>query len=530
MPVMRRKGAGPADCGDNRDSKAPPQNPQAGATRRISDVTIGVRHRRDLGDIEGLAANIAEVGLLHPIVVTPGNVLITGERRLAAVKTLGWDTVPVTVVDLDAIVQGEFAENSQRKDFTLSESVAIKRAIEPIERAEAKKRQATAGPASGRGKKNATGSGKLPTPVRGRAADKAAQATGKARRTLEKAGAIVAAAEAEPERFGKLLADMDRTGRVNGPFKRLRVAQQAAAIRAESPPLPGRGPYRVIVADPPWPYDVDTPDPRDRATYSYPQMSIAQIAALDVASIEAPDCILWLWITNFHMLNSARAVLDAWGFKPITILTWAKDQFGRGTWLHGQTEHCIFATRGKPTVELTTESTLLNAPVRAHSEKPAEFYALVERLCPAPRYAELFSRRRYSDRWDCHGDQAPAAERCDDFAIPEFLRRAMNHRARLANRRASTTFAFSCNDLKYIATISRYEDGRLAEIFIGNAKAGSHSDAAAKDAAVVCSIALQYSVPIEVIRKALLRDSGGGASSPLGCALDHIVAADSGMP
>ena len=127
-------------------------------------------HRRDLGDIEGLAASIAEVGLLHPVVITPGNVLIAGERRLAACAFLRWREVPVTVVDLDKVVKGEFAENSERKDLTLSEAVAIKRAIEPIERAEAKERQAAAGPASGRGKKNGTGSGKLPTPVRGRAA------------------------------------------------------------------------------------------------------------------------------------------------------------------------------------------------------------------------------------------------------------------------------------------------------------------------------------------------------------------------
>ena len=99
----------------------------------------------------------------------------------------------------------------------------------------------------------------------------------------------------------------------------------------------------------------------------------------------------------------------------------------------------------------------------------------------------------------------------------------MTARARLPNRRASISFSFECNDLKYLATISRYEDGRLAEIFISNAKAGSHSDAAAKDAAVVCSIALQYGVPVNVIRKALLRDSRGVASSPLGCALDKLA-------
>jgi len=102
----------------------------------------------------------------------------------------------------------------------------------------------------------------------------------------------------------------------------------------------------------------------------------------------------------------------------------------------------------------------------------------------------------------------------------------MTKRARLPNRRASETFGFECNGLHYTASISRFHDGSLAEIFIGNAKAGSHSDAAAKDSAVVCSIALQHGVPPGVIRRALLRDSHGVANSPLGAALDLILERD----
>jgi len=64
---------------------------------------------------------------------------------------------------------------------------------------------------------------------------------------------------------------------------------------------------------------------------------------------------------------------------------------------------------------------------------------------------------------------------------------------------------------------------QLAEIFLGNGRAGSDIDAAAKDSAVVASIALQHNVPLEVIRKALLRDAQGRASSPLGAALDYIA-------
>jgi hypothetical protein len=95
-------------------------------------------------------------------------------------------------------------------------------------------------------------------------------------------------------------------------------------------------------------------------------------------------------------------------------------------------------------------------------------------------------------------------------------------RLRLPNRRASLNFTFECNALRYTASVSYFADGRLAEIFISNAKAGSHSDSAAKDSAVVCSIALQHGVPVETIRKALLRDARGVASSPLGVALDLL--------
>jgi hypothetical protein len=56
----------------------------------------------------------------------------------------------------------------------------------------------------------------------------------------------------------------------------------------------------------------------------------------------------------------------------------------------------------------------------------------------------------------------------------------MTARTRLPDRRPSTTFAFECNNLRYLATVSFFDDGRLAEIFLSNAKAGSHSDSAAE--------------------------------------------------
>jgi N6-adenosine-specific RNA methylase IME4 len=371
------------------------------ATRAISSIKIGERHRADLGDISMLAASIEQVGLLHPIVVTPDGRLIAGHRRFEACKVLGWSEIPVTVVDLDQIVRGEYAENTQRKDFTLAEAVAIKWDLEPLERAEAKKRQGT---------RTDKHPGKLPTSSKGRAADKAAEATGIGRRTLEKAEAVMRAAIDDPLRFFPLVKSMERTGRVNGPYRRLCNMQQADRIRAEPPRLPNRGPYRVAVCDVPWPFEPDDESPAHRGAWPFPTMSIDELCTMPVASLMHDDSIMWFWTINFHMRHAFR-ILDAWGFqKTPTMLTWAKDRMGNGHWLRGQTEHCIVAIRGKPVVTLTNETTLLRAPVRGHSVKPTEFYDLVERLCPAPRFADFFSRYRHNERWDCHGDQAPPAE------------------------------------------------------------------------------------------------------------------------
>jgi hypothetical protein len=103
----------------------------------------------------------------------------------------------------------------------------------------------------------------------------------------------------------------------------------------------------------------------------------------------------------------------------------------------------------------------------------------------------------------------------------------MTRRQRLPNRRASETFDLSVGKIKYRCTFSKLPDGRLGEIFLSNGKSGSDSDTAAKDSAVVCSIALQYGVPLETIRRALMRDARGHASGPLGVALDYLLASDS---
>jgi ribonucleoside-diphosphate reductase alpha chain len=93
----------------------------------------------------------------------------------------------------------------------------------------------------------------------------------------------------------------------------------------------------------------------------------------------------------------------------------------------------------------------------------------------------------------------------------------------LANRRLSESFNFELDGLHFTATVSRFEDGRLAEVFLNNHKAGNQSDTNAKDSAIVLSFALQHGADADAIRKALCRDSQGRALGPLGAALDLIA-------
>lgn len=87
----------------------------------VDSIEVGERDRTDLGDVVELATSIAAVGLLHPVVVTDALTLVAGDRRLAAVRHLGWTEVPVTVVDLATaadVLRAEADENTCRKPLS----------------------------------------------------------------------------------------------------------------------------------------------------------------------------------------------------------------------------------------------------------------------------------------------------------------------------------------------------------------------------------------------------------------------------
>jgi len=171
-----------------------------------------------------------------------------------------------------------------------------------------------------------------------------------------------------------------------------------------------RGGYGVILADPPWRF----------ATYSskgegkspqvhYECMSLADIKALPVADLAAPDCALLMWATA-PMLPEAIDTMAAWGFKFKTAGAWAKQSstgrrwaFGCGYVFRSAAEFYLVGTRGKPKQQARNVRNLLVAPVREHSRKPDQMRADVETLWPGP-YVELFARQPATG-WDAWGNQ-----------------------------------------------------------------------------------------------------------------------------
>ena len=109
----------------------------------IEKIEITDRIRHDFGNIEELANDIRENGLINPPVVTPEYRLIAGERRLRAMKLLEWKQVVVnimTVRDYEHQLRLEISENENRKEFTFTERVAWAKRLEQVEKLKAEER------------------------------------------------------------------------------------------------------------------------------------------------------------------------------------------------------------------------------------------------------------------------------------------------------------------------------------------------------------------------------------------------------
>ena len=151
--------------------------------------------------------------------------------------------------------------------------------------------------------------------------------------------------------------------------------------------------FSTIVIDPPWDWgDEGDVDQLGRARPDYATMSIDKLLELPVSSLADEDCHIYLWITN-RSLPKGFALLEKWGFRYITCLTWVKPYYGMGNYFRGQTEQVLFGVKGSQMLKRKDIGTVFNASrgTGGHSSKPVEFLELVEKCSHSP-YLEMFSR------------------------------------------------------------------------------------------------------------------------------------------
>ncbi len=100
----------------------------------INDIVIGDRYRKNKGNIDSLAKDIAEIGLTNPITIDKDLKLIAGERRLLAMKMNNEKFIPANIISLTEDgdrYKIEFSENENREPFTASEKVEMLKVLTP---------------------------------------------------------------------------------------------------------------------------------------------------------------------------------------------------------------------------------------------------------------------------------------------------------------------------------------------------------------------------------------------------------------
>ncbi len=172
--------------------------------------------------------------------------------------------------------------------------------------------------------------------------------------------------------------------------------------------------YGAIYPDPPWSFRNWSAKGTGRNAVShYDCLSPAELAALPIVDLAAPDCALFLWATD-PLLPRAIELIQSWGFEYKTVgFYWVKlnakpkhgaDFFtGLGYWTRANPEQCLLATRGKPMRRAKDVRRVVIESRREHSRKPECVRERIERLVSGP-YLELFARET-KPGWECWGNQ-----------------------------------------------------------------------------------------------------------------------------
>jgi N6-adenosine-specific RNA methylase IME4 len=212
----------------------------------------------------------------------------------------------------------------------------------------------------------------------------------------------------EPEIKEQVIQSIIQSGKVVTPsavssgiraHKRVAYIEQQKKDIQENNISELSGIFDIISIDPPWNYGrVYDPD-NSRVANPYPEMTIDEIKAIELPCSD--NSILFLWTTH-KFLPYAFDILKIWGFEYKATLVWNKEKIGMGDWFRMQCEFCLFAIKGKPFWNNTTERDLITESRREHSRKPEAFFNMVNKICLG-RKLEYFARAKRTG-WEIYGN------------------------------------------------------------------------------------------------------------------------------
>lgn len=181
------------------------------------------------------------------------------------------------------------------------------------------------------------------------------------------------------------------------------------------PPLPDiAGGFKTVLADPPWRFTNRTGKvaPEHRRLDRYSTMTLEAIKDLPVSQAAARDSHLYLWVPN-ALLPDGIAVMEAWGYRYVSNVVWAKrrkdggpDGRGVGFYFRNVTELILFGVRGsmRTLAPARRQVNMIETRKREHSRKPDEQYELIEACSPGP-FLEMFARHSRPG-WTVWGDES----------------------------------------------------------------------------------------------------------------------------
>lgn len=337
-------------------------------------------------EYEALKNDIAQNGLRESIWLHPDGRIIDGRNRYRACVDTGILPHYRTWAGDGSLVAFVVSLNLHRRHLSSDQRAVIALDALPMLEEEARERQ---------GVRTDLTSVKILTEVsNGRASQQAAEMFGTNRQYVSDAKWL--------QREAPEMVEQVKAGDLKLIHAKREIKERKREIRRqenwqtiEAAPKPERltGVYNTIVIDPPWDWgDEGDIDQLGRARPTYHTLTIDQLHALPVGTLADVNCHLYLWITN-RSLPKGFTLLESWGFRYVTCITWVKPSFGMGNYFRGQTEHVLFGVKGSQPLMRHDAPTVFHAPrgPAGHSSKPPQFYDFIESCSPGP-YLDMFSR------------------------------------------------------------------------------------------------------------------------------------------